>query len=368
MKSRRVENGWDALQSAVDEYDRDEKIHGILLLATPGEQTTPETVDPILTEVSTPIFGGVYPKLLHEGDVIEDGAIVAGIEADVEINTISNISDPQTDFKANLPERHSSDDELTAIVLADAYAERVSELINDIFHVCGDDISYIGGGTGSLDMEQQPTIFSNEGLLEDAAIYAEIKGRSSIGVKHGWERIKGPIRVTGAEGQKVETLGGDPAFDVYRDIIKEDSGKEITADNFFEIAKHYPLGIDRIGGEVIVRDPFEANEDGSLTCFGDIGEDEFIYVLKGDKDNLIEAAREAYEEATADGDGADIVTFDCISRVLYLEDQFEEELDAIGGENEPQIGALTIGEITNGSKGHLVLYNKTAVTTAINWI
>ncbi|MEL6845597.1 MAG: FIST C-terminal domain-containing protein, partial [Bacteroidota bacterium] len=52
---------------------------------------------------------------------------------------------------------------------------------------------------------------------------------------------------------------------------------------------------------------------------------------------------------------------DCISRVLFLEDQFYRELEAVYDSETPLLGALTLGEIANFGKDFLEFYNKTAV-------
>lgn len=52
---------------------------------------------------------------------------------------------------------------------------------------------------------------------------------------------------------------------------------------------------------------------------------------------------------------------DCISRALFLEDEFDREIEAVYQENVPLIGALSMGEIANNGKDYLELYNKTCV-------
>ena len=52
---------------------------------------------------------------------------------------------------------------------------------------------------------------------------------------------------------------------------------------------------------------------------------------------------------------------DCISRVLFLEGDFEQELQAVSRSGIPLIGALTLGEIANSRNDYLEFYNKTSV-------
>ena len=62
------------------------------------------------------------------------------------------------------------------------------------------------------------------------------------------------------------------------------------------------------------------------------------------------------------------IIIDCISRTLFLEEEFPKELAAIteampnsdGKETLPQ-GVLSLGEISSGGDGYLEFYNKTLV-------
>ncbi|NOR26155.1 MAG: hypothetical protein GQ542_17565 [Desulforhopalus sp.] len=52
---------------------------------------------------------------------------------------------------------------------------------------------------------------------------------------------------------------------------------------------------------------------------------------------------------------------DCISRVLFLGDKLQEEIEAVQDASAPLIGAFTIGEIANSGKDFLEFYNKTCI-------
>ena len=48
---------------------------------------------------------------------------------------------------------------------------------------------------------------------------------------------------TATEGNRIATLEWRPAFEVYQEIIKAQFGIELTRDNFYQYAVHYPFGI-----------------------------------------------------------------------------------------------------------------------------
>jgi hypothetical protein len=353
-----------AALDAVRTADAEPDVEGLMILAAEGSDLQFDAVDSALREVSVPVFGGVFPEVLHEGDKHDAGVVVAALSVQPDVTVVPGLSDDDTDFEETLPAGIPGDG--TAFVLADAYGTRVEDFVSSLFATYGVDVTYLGGGAGSLEMEQQPCLFTNDGLLADAGVLATVDRPTSVGVKHGWEEVAGPLRVTAASGQRLSELDGEPAFEVYRRIVEDDAGVALTEGNFFEVAMSYPFGLSRLEGEKIVRDPFEVTDEGGLTCFGNVPEGEFVHVLRGDPESLVAAAADAYREAASGrAEAGEVLFFDCISRVLYLEDAFTRELDAVGGTGSPVVGALTIGEIANDRRGHLDYNKKTAVAAVM---
>ena len=338
-------------------------VEGLLLLATPEIEVAGEAFETTLASLSVPVFGGVFPEIIHQGTAKEEGLLAVGLPTAPEITTLTGASDPDREFAADLDAELPARGYETAFVFVDAYAEAVPAVIESLFRTYGVGLNFIGGGAGRLDEEDQPSVFTSEGVIEDSAVVAAVEQPMAIGVRHGWETIAGPFRVTGADGPTVTELDGSPAFSVYRDVIEEETGATVTRENFFEVAQSHPFGITRLDAEQIVRDPFAVDGD-ALSCFGSVPEGEFVNILAGDADSLIEAAEAAHDTAVSDAAADGLYAFDCISRRLYLDDEFDRELAALDGER-PVVGALTIGEIANDGSGHLDYYNKTAVIGAV---
>jgi len=109
-----------------------------------------------------------------------------------------------------------------------------------------------------------------------------------------------------------------------------------------------------------------------LIFVGEVPQNVFVHVLKGEIEPLTNAARSAKNTALLayhEPNAIDALLFiDCISRVLYMGDRFREELDAVHTAEYPLFGALTIGEIANSKKEYLEFYNKTSVVGALGSI
>jgi hypothetical protein len=254
------------------------------------------------------------------------------------------------------------------LLFVDGFAKRISALIRALFEEFGVENNYIGGGAGSLSMQQKPCLFTNGGMLQDAAILLHLEWPSGVGVSHGWDIISEPLSVTSAQHTTIKTLNYELAIDVYRRIVEPVAGRPVAADDFFDVAKGHPFGIRRLDSDVIVRDPLILTPEGHLQCVGEVPEGAFVHVLRGNTQSLVAAARRACELAQQSFPAGHIPRFrfviDCISRSLFLGEDFSIELAAID-DGLPMVGALTIGEIANSGREFLEFYNKTAVVGLI---
>lgn len=341
--------------------------NGLAIFA--AQEPLTSSFERFLQTVDVPVFGGLFPEIIYRGTKHETGAIVCGLTTPPVVTTVHELSDPDEEYTAQLDPDLPVDGYETAFVLVDAYATEIERFVESLFRTYSVELNYIGGGAGTLDLEQKPCLFTNDGIVEDSAVVAAVKSPLQLGVKHGWQEIAGPFRVTDADGPRLNALDGRPAFSVYKEIVDSHAATTLTRENFFEVAKAYPFGIARIDGEQIVRDPFEVVDEDGLNCFGDVPEGEFVHILEGQPASLIDAAQQAKTQTDADQTESEaLLFFDCISRVLYLEDEFQKELARVKTDETPTVGALTIGEIANDGTGHLDYYNKTAVVGAIDRI
>ncbi len=347
----------EAVADAVRAASADPSVEGLLLLLAADGRVEVEGVGPVVDAASVPVVGGVFPELIHAGRRRDHGAVVVGLPDEPTVTTVTTPTDGSV--RSQLHPGALDAGHRTGFALIDAYADWVDAFVKGLFDTYGVELDLVGGGAGSLDGPSGPTVFTGDGPVTDGAAVATVPTAADVGVRHGWREVDGPFRVTEADGRTLVALDGEPAFERYRAAVEADDGGPVEREAFFETAKAYPLGISRMGDETIVRDPFEVDAAGAMDCFGAVPEGEFLHVLWGDPDRLVAAAAEA--DSAVGPAAATRLCFDCISRVLYLEGEFERELDAIGGPAEPAAGALTIGEIANDGRGHLDFYNKTAV-------
>lgn len=309
------------------------------------------------------LTGGVFPMVISDEKSLERGIILKQIKTKHPPYLIKDISEDFIQDLPDLPDKIKS-----SFVLLDGLSPNIPNFMDSLYEKYWNKISYIGGGAGSLSLVQKPCIFTNEGFYENAGMVLMTEQEIQLGVKHGWEKIAGPYVANKADGNKIIELNWRPAFEVYKEIVEQNTAKRFDSSAFFDIAKGFPFGIFREGQEDIVRDPIALEDDGVMVCVGRIEQNTSLNILKGQNEVLIDNARLAAKHAS-NPKASDLFMVDCISRILYLEGDFVEELKAVkqelAGSELDLEGVLSIGEVSSGVNGYLEFYNKTTVVSSL---
>ena len=358
----------NGLADAIARTVKVDRVTSLVILVCADNGFTPDDLDPLLQSINVPLMGGVFPNLLVGRERLTRGCVVWGVRRPLSVGTIRDISHPDIDLELAVEQALTpATGRALQVILVDGLASGIGALMNTFHEVAGIGSDTIGGGAGSLDFVQRPCLLTNEGMLQDAAVIATLPGHAGVGVAHGWRYIQGPYRITESDQNTIISLDWRPAFEVYREVVEAHSGQTFTDDNFFDLAKAYPFGLARMDAERVVRDPLFVRDDGALVCVGAVPEGDHVDILHGDTPSLIEAAasaRQIAEQRLAEP-LATRLFMDCISRVLFLGDDFDTELASVAIDDVPLIGACTIGEVANHGGDYPEFYNKTSVVAAL---
>ncbi len=346
------------------------RTKALMILACDANDFTPAQIDPLLRSCPLPVFGGIFPQIIAAGTNLSKGTLVVGMEHSVRCVRVDGLNDPDIDLDGAVAEAFAGIEckDKTCFTFIDGLSSRIAALVEGLFNNLGLMPHYIGGGAGSLSFIAKPCLFTNSGLISAAAVIAVADVAIGIGVAHGWQPVTTSIKVTEAQGNRIISLNWEPAFSVYKDAVTEHSEANFDTTPFFDIAKAYPLGITKLDSELIVRDPIMTEGD-HIICVGEVPEGSYIYILNGNLKSLLKGAEAARDAAWKGMDSSDanktIFFIDCISRVLFMEDEFYQELRVVS-QGRPMFGALTLGEIANTGDDYLEFYNKTSVVGVLD--
>lgn len=353
------------LENAINEILYKEGINAVVVLSCGENLMDLEAFSNFLKGLSKPISGGIFPGIIYEKQVYKRGSLIIEVTKDVYTQIFHHLSDLNDHLEGDLMDFSLKiEDESLLMVYFDGLTQGIESFKESLFYNLGLSHQYVGGGAGTLDFSKTPAIISNEGLLQDAAVIMAMQVPVGIGVAHGWHPITDEIKVSKASRNVIQELNGRNALQVYRDVIFERTGERLDPSLFFQVAQKFPFGIARMNLDMVVRDPISCNENGEIICVGDVPSGSFVHILSGNVRSLVNGAIQAKEAAErhyqlkSQNESMPFL-IDCISRFLFLKEDYVEELEAIGMDN--LTGVLTLGEIANSGVNYLELYNKTAV-------
>jgi hypothetical protein len=351
----------DTLKEALLDIQLEQSIQGVLLFGCDKNNIPQIELEAILKVNGKPLLGGIFPEIIADGERKGVGFVLIPLYEFIDIcvyETNKEDKDEKPDVESCLID--AAKDIAGVFCFVNALWEQKTSFMYHLYDELGPFVNYLGGGAGSLSFKSFPCVFANHKVIEHGAVIGLTRNPLSIGVAHGWLPISEPIKVTETCSNTVISLNWQPAFEVYKSKVELHSKKTITEENFFEIAKSYPLGLVRLDDEMIIRDPY-STERGMLNIVDEVPGGEYIRIMHGNMASLLEGANSAVSKSKINTQD-EITQFciDCISRVLFMQEEFTEELSFLN-QNQTANGILSIGEIANPGNASLELFNKTVV-------
>jgi hypothetical protein len=220
----------------------------------------------------------------------------------------------------------------SALVLTDALAGYIDDLIEHLNIETGGAYSLFGGGAGDDAKFSRTHVFFGTEAYTDAAVALEILSDKplGIGVRHGWRPGSAPMRVTESRGARLVSLNSMPAIEAFEEHA-ERTGQAFDAASPLPFFLHNVLGIEA-GGQFKLRVPLAVAADGSVDCAADIPNGATVHIMTTNSASATEAASGAIRDALSQigGDAPALALFfDCVATRLRMGREFGLEMDAL---------------------------------------
>ena len=309
------------------------------------------------------LYGAVVPHIVAKDKLQDSGILQIIFDTNelIRFHILDMTKTPKVDFNKNTTLMMFSD-------TLNEYFEPFIEALNTSIHTQ----VIFGSGVGSKQFLPISPLFDKHRSYQKHSLIVEIPLNTNIGVKHGWEPIYGPLVVTKSEKNIIYELNHEPALDVYQNILLDLQSEKLDENNFFELTNAHPFGIlSYTQDEFIIRDPLQITQDNALLMVSSIEENETVYIMRGQQEDLINAVRQNTRSLVSKNANDIYLTFDCISRVLYMNEDFDKELQAISAElpdSTPLFGISSIGEITNSGFNTIKIFNQTNLIGKISHV
>jgi hypothetical protein len=258
-------------------------------------------------------------------------------------------------------------------VLSDGLLVNGSQLVRGMIDTVGRDLPIMGGLAGdgadftktlvAADALPQPGVIAALGFYGDAI-------RIGHGSAGGWDVFGPRRRVTRSEGNVLLELDGEPALDLYKRYLGEESAGLPGTALLFPLLLCDPARPDH----EVVRTILAVDHDArSLTFAGDVPQGWSAQLMRGNFDRLSEGAADAARAARtplSTGSNSLAVMISCIGRRLLMGQRITEELEAALGElpaGIPTVGFYSYGEISpHKASGFCELHNQTMTVMTLS--
>lgn len=366
-----------AIESVVDSWQAAYPAMGVFALLPEAEQSGVAKLQAVCQRRKVGMVGAIFPALVESGEFRTQGCWLLRFDSMPFVALHENLSHDAAgvaqaaqQIGSQVRAQIHDDSQATLFLLFDALVPNISTLLDELYLQLANRVHYVGANAGSETFQPMPCLFDNERTIQNGVLLMLMQPHSGAILAHGYGAPPEMITATSTDGNRIRQIEWRPAFEVYQELVRAQSGVEVTRENFYQHAVHFPFGIIRANHEILVRIPVALEEDGSLFCVGEVPANAVLTLLEApkiDSTHTLLTLVQGLTELNGDLAGSGLLLFYCAGRRLHL------GLDAASGELRQftQLtqatsiaGALSLGEIGSSLQwGYPLFHNATLVAS-----
>ncbi|WP_455203656.1 FIST signal transduction protein [Kaarinaea lacus] len=361
------------LQNVLNQWKVEYPQMGVLALVAEASKDVIAKLQLVCNTQSIPLIGAMFPELLFNGALKGKGFLCLRVPVLTSYSILTQVSSSDEDMGSvvesieELCESGSASvEKKTLVLIIDAMVPKIATLLGKLYARLGDAVNYMGVNCGSETFKPMVCIFDHSQFVEDAVLAFTVSNAEGAILEHGYHTPEEMIAATSTSGNCIVSINWRPAFEVYSEMVLSQYGIQVTKDNFYEYGVHFPFGVVRADGEVLVRIPVSLEDDGSLFCVGEVPENAVLTLLQAaeaDSYETVERVAKHFEKQPPQT----LLTFYCAGRRMHMGDDAGSEVKALQQKfkNSQTVGALSLGEIGSSTKdGYPLFHNATLVCAA----
>jgi hypothetical protein len=351
---------------------------GVCALLTEDEKESVALLQAVCARPGIPLVGGIFPELVRDGEFCRSGVWLLCFAEMPYFALHDNLpSDPAgaeraaNEIAARIREHLDDTTDITLFMLFDAMVPNISTLLDNLYLQLANRVNYAGGNAGSETFQPMPCLFDSQRIVQNGVLLMLLKHHHGAILEHGYCAPDHTVYATVTEGNRISQINWRPAFEVYRELVRGQYDVEITPENFYQYAVHFPFGIVRANHHVVVRIPVMLAEDGSLFCVGEVPANSLLTLLEAPAVDSIETMRVLTDGlASLDGEsvGAELLLLYCAGRRLHMgQEAATAELREFAQRTRAQrtAGALSLGEIGGSTVHGYPLFHNAALVASL---
>ncbi|WP_412478678.1 FIST signal transduction protein [Azonexus sp. IMCC34839] len=362
------------LSALLREWQGGAPAMGLLAFLPEAEKARVGDLQAACQEAGIPLLGAIFPALISDAAFVTSGIWLLRVPQMPPHFLLEDMDAPPFDAGQRMGEaiksalRHSGDHEAQHVLfmIFDGMLPAIGSALINLHTTFDRQLPCSGINAGSETFQPMPCLFDNTRLLGNAVIGMILPENTRFAVEHGYPVAKTIMRATSTLGNRIDKIDGRPAMTVYQEVIKAEFGIELTHQNFYDYAVHYPFGVVT-ALDVLVRIPVAFDEDGSIFCVGEVPPNSVLRLLRAPtlaESNCVDRlAVDLKAPGHQTPGGQNILTFYCAGRRMHFGEESAYELanlQAATGAHQ-LIGALTLGEIDSSHDLHIPRFHNASV-------
>ncbi len=362
-----------SIERRLDAWMADQPLTGILALVAEADRAAVPLLQAACRARGIALAGAVFPALIVDQKFVAQGAWLLGFSSFPQCFLLTDLAHGEPAARLVAAVRSAltpaaPGNKPTLFLLFDSMVPNIASILDDAYLELANRVEYAGVNAGSETFQPMPCLFDAEQVVGDGVLGLLLPAEAATVLEHGFVAPERAMSATSTAGNRIAMIDWRPAFAVYQEIVKASYGIDLTQENFYHYAVHYPFGILCANGEVVVRIPVAFDADGSLFCVGEIPENAMLVLLQAPAAGGACIANLAGKLVAENGSlqDAQLLTFYCAGRRMHLGADAEQELAELNATTAAgaMAGALTLGEIgSTARRGYPLFHNATLVCT-----
>ena len=352
---------------------------GVCALLAEADREDVGVLQATCARLEVPLVGAIFPALVVEAAFSTQGVCLlcfeempyCELQGDLPTG-LTGAEQAAEQLAAGVRAQLDDTPDITLFMLFDAMVPNISTLLDELYLRLANRVHYAGGNAGSETFQPMPCLFDGQRIVQNGVLLMLLKSHHGAILEHGYQAPKQTVYATSTVGNCINQIDWRPAFEVYQELVQKHYQVQITRDNFYQHAVHFPFGIVRANHHVVVRIPVMLGDDGALFCVGEVPANAVLTLLKSPAVDSEETLRVLTEGLTAlNGDlaGTQLLLLYCAGRRMHLGVEaatHELQKFAVATQAAHILGALSLGEIGGSTmRGYPLFHNATLV--AARW-
>ncbi len=217
-----------------------------------------------------------------------------------------------------------------------------------------------GGMAGDYATFRATYVFTRDKIVSNGAVGVSLSNKElMVFTDHNfnWLTLGRDMIITHVEKNRVYTIDGISAYDIYKKYLGEETAQQLPA-----IGIEYPLVIKK-DGKRIARAVLARHDDGSLSFAGNLSNGDIVHFGYGDAASILHSSVVSQNKLLNQPVEA-IFVYSCMVRRRFMPDLSNEEIEPLN-KIAPTAGFFTYGEFFS-SHGNKELLNQTMTILALS--